>query len=84
MTWREWMTKYLVDRGLWPQEAQEVITYTLAYNESISAILNSPHDGYPPQMDAVVAMCLNTASVEWIDANKPKHFARQMFLATEK
>ena len=88
MTWRDWMVKYLTDRGLWPKEALEVVNAEIAadvdeesgYKGPVAEVADRSHDGYPPQMDAVMALTLNTAAIEWIDANKPNHFARLMFL----
>ena len=41
---------------------------------------NDQVDDYPPQLLAVLLMSVNTAALEWIDANLPKAFYRDMFL----
>lgn len=79
ITWRNWMEKYLTDRGIWPEEAVAIVTNAVAKNDSLGEIVDRAHEGYPPVMDASAALCLNSEAVSWIDDNKPMHFARPMF-----
>ena len=81
MTIRETLAKYLVDNGLWPQEAELVID---AYRdnemtpEDMGRRLNDDTEGYPPQLMPLLLLAIRHEAVEWIDANKPLHFARLM------
>ena len=84
MTWREWMQKYLTDSGLWPEEALAVVNEYVDGNAAMQPIADRGHDGYPPQMNAVVALGLHATAVRWIDANKPQHWARPMFLPPDE
>lgn len=93
MTWRTWMEKYLTDRGLWPKEAMLVAEIAASSNEVIGGsidpdsneivggIFDRSQEGYPPAMSAIIAISLDREALEYIDANKPKHFARPMFLS---
>lgn len=85
LTWRQWMERYLTERGLWEREAKAVVDGCLAEDAAskspgISDIADKGHEGYPLAMDAVAALILSHKAIEWIDANKPLHWARPMFL----
>lgn len=89
MTWREWIMKYLTDNGLWSQEAEAVFErYIAVPGEDMQRRLNDKIDGYPPQMQAqmqaVLLFGLQDTALEWIDANKPRHWARPMFLSEKE
>ena len=84
VTWRIWMEKYLTDRGLWPQEAFQIANNAAINNDALGEIIDRSHAGYPAMMNAAVAASLNSEALEWIDANKPKHFARRSFTPGEK
>lgn len=82
MTIRETLHKYLTDRGLWPQEADAVIDAYRDHDttpDDMTRRMNDDTEGYPPQMMPVLIMCVKAEAVRWIDANKPKHFARAAF-----
>lgn len=85
MTWREWMTKYLTEKGLWGEQAIAVIA---AYLEDAGSPMAERMDdvraGYQKETYAAVAVGLDYAALEWIDANKPNHFARPMFLPKDE
>ncbi len=86
MTIRETLTKYLVDNGLGPQEAELVIELVIdAYQNNETARkdmgrrLNDDTESYPPQFIPTLLLAIQHEAVEWIDTNKPLHFARLMF-----
>ncbi len=82
-TLRDKLAKYLTDHGLWPKEAEEVIdTYrdSEAYPEDQRWRFEDVAEGYPPQVLSVMILAVRSEAVRWIDANKPKHFARLMFV----
>ena len=72
----------LQDHGLWPKEAEAVMDAVEAApeNESMKSRWGDTPDDYPPSIVALMWMSAKTKAVEWIDANKPLHFARMMFL----
>lgn len=81
MTFIEYFKKYFEDRGLWSEEANAVIEIMQAdkANESMSGRWTDKVEEYPPQILSVLGMGADRAAVEWIDANKPHHWARGMF-----
>ena len=80
MTVREKLEEVLVNHGLWPEEAS--IVFELMLERSVQGDglgevkWNDSAEAYPAQLLAVVLLILKERAVEWIDANKPKHFAR--------
>ena len=87
MTWRQWLVSELMTRGLWSNEAEAVVTAFVARGaagESMADRLDDALDGYPVQTQAICLRGCKAQAVEWIDANKPRHFARPMFLPAEE
>lgn len=80
-TIREHAAKYLEGRGLWPDEAHAVVLKAEQSQilEGMTARWDEATDCYPPMLMRVVEVSLDAVAVEWIDANKPRHFARAMF-----
>ncbi len=82
MTIEQFSIKHLTDNGLWPQEAIAVV-YTA--KKAMEAEMdgqrrwNDDIEGYPKPFWGVMMLTLNRRAVEYIDANKPMHFARPMF-----
>ena len=81
-TIRDKLAKHLTDHGLWPKEAEEVIN---AYRDGPACPEDQRRrfedaEGYPSQLLAVMIYAVRSEAVRWIDANKPKHFARPMFV----
>ena len=81
MTFEAWSMAYLTNRGLWPQEAEAVIAAAKAdkANEAISDRWNDSTDDYHSLFTDLLNLALDSSALEWIDANKPKHFARPIF-----
>ena len=89
MTIREFLLKNLTDNGLWPDEAEAVLAQYIENSIELDAKgvdcgpmrdrWNDDLEGYPDAMKAVLALGTHTEAVKWIDANKPKHWARLMF-----
>lgn len=73
--------KMMIDNGLWPQEADAVLesVRTEKNAEALAEVLNKTWEGYPRQLHAVAWITVKKMVVEYIDANKPQHFARPMF-----
>jgi hypothetical protein len=81
MNFEQWALKYLEDNGLWPDEARDVFDAMKAdkANMEMEGVWHRTIDGYPVQMRAVLILGLRRHTLEYIDANKPMHFARPMF-----
>jgi len=83
VTIKETVHKYLTDHGLWPHEADAVV-------DQMQIDINEPQmwaasvDHYPAAMLAVLYLRADLAAVDWIDDNKPRHFARSLFTGKEK
>ena len=82
----QWIVKTLEDGGLWPIEADAVVELLMELPEMVETMKDrwfDKMDGYPPQMKSVLWMSACDAAVTWIDANKPKHWARAVFAPGE-
>lgn len=84
MTIREFLTQHLTDNGLFDDEAAAVIELAARPQEqgglpTMHHRLNDSLDGYPASFSAVLIMSIPRYALQWIDANKPKHWARPMF-----
>ena len=75
------LRKMMTDNGLWPQEADAVLesVRTEKHAEALAEVLGKTWDGYPSQFHAGAWMTVKRMVIEYIDANKPQHFARPMF-----
>lgn len=72
---------FLTDNGLWPAEAKAVLEAARPQIERSGRITwHRPADEYPVPFYAVMFLILRRVALEWIDANKPLHFARPMFM----
>ena len=81
MTVEEKFTKALVDNGMFPNQAAEVMTAA----KSSEILADMGHrwsdnvERYPPQLFAVVWMTIRHIALEWIDANVPLAWYRPVF-----
>lgn len=77
MTVRDKLEDMLVGHGLWPDEAKtvtdKVVTEPAA--EVMRTRWTEPAGGYPPQLFNVIFMTARRCAIEYLKANKPKHFA---------
>jgi len=70
----------LISHGLWPHEANEVLTLAMTH-ESLEPMLKRWDDGiseYPAQAIHVAWMLVKRIALDWINANKPSHFAKAL------
>ncbi len=85
MTVREKLEDRLQDHGLWPEDATAAFDFMLEKHRDVSWIKdvkwNDPVEAYPASFFAVALITLKDAAVEWIDANKPEHYARAILAA---
>ena len=82
MTLQEKAVKMLVDHGMWEKEAIAIIESYLnsQYGKAMKGRMNDDESGYPPNFFIPVWMGVKRVALEWINANKPMHFARAMFV----
>jgi hypothetical protein len=82
MTLRGKFEKLLYERGLSEKEAAGVLELyeTSRLGEEMKGRLDDDESGYSPQLVGIVWAGICMCAVKWIDANKPKHWARSMFV----
>jgi hypothetical protein len=82
MTIESKLTKMLIDRGMFPEQAAEVIAAVKAdkANEEISIRFSDDEEGYPLQLMAAMWETTRQHALEWIDANLPRAWFRPLFL----
>lgn len=67
--------------GLWPDEAQAVLTMLLeGLDEHMRKRMADDCSAYPASVLAVMCWRARRCAVNWIDANKPRHPVRPFFL----
>lgn len=76
MTLSDLMVKNLESYGLWPDEAAEIVAAESKQADLADITWDRDANEYPLPLQTVLLMRLMRVSVEWIDANKPAHFAR--------
>lgn len=83
MTIRTKLHDLLTEHGLWPEEAEAVLfeLENAKSSESMKGHWNDREEDHPPQLVAVLFMSAKRHAVDWIDKNKPRHFARPMLAA---
>jgi hypothetical protein len=75
-------SKMLVARGMFPEQAAEVIAAVKAdkANEEISTRFSDNEEKYMPQLMAAMWETTRQYALEWIDANLPRAWYRSLFL----
>jgi len=75
------ITKILVSKGLFPEQAAQVMELVKAApeNESMQGRWSDAPEGYPDFMMGALVVSVNSYALEWIDANKPRAWFRPMF-----
>lgn len=80
MTFEEMAKKYMVDRGMWPEDADTVAKTLVSDKEGeMYGRWNDETDGYPPMMIPIVGVTVQLAALDWIKDHCPKAFYRPMF-----
>jgi hypothetical protein len=74
------MAEFLEKRGMSHADAVFIVIGCLRSNPSLAELSVLGHEGYPPNMDDIVGAILCHGALEWIDKNKPEHWARAMFV----
>ena len=80
-TVREKFLKLLHDHGLFEDEAKGVLELyeNSPLGEPMKGRMNDKVDNYPQPLIVATWMGVSASAVEWIDKNKPLHWARPMF-----
>ena len=73
------LTDYLVNKGLWPDDAATVVASVKAQNGSLSIRWSGPRADYPPVMIGVLMMLAKREAAKLLDATQPGHFSRRAF-----
>ena len=81
MTIKQWSLKYLTDRGMFPEQAEESFRRNAndPANEAMEDRWNDDVEGYPSQLRAVLALSLNWWALQYIDETCPQAWFRPMF-----
>lgn len=78
-TVEQFLVKQLVANMLWPKEAVAVVAKMIAEDETgVRFDSRLGESGYPKQMLAILTLTAKRVAVDWIDENKPMHFARPL------
>ena len=81
MTIRKKLERALESNGLFQDQAVAVVQHfeSSPAGEPMKGRLDEDETAYPPQLFGVLWISVQQAAVEWIDANKPQHWARAVF-----
>lgn len=79
-TLRDQLVLRLVNSGLWPDEANEIMDIISADPAHNDVKFSSAVGDYPPQLVAVLWLITEQTAIVWIDKNKPQHFARAILV----
>jgi hypothetical protein len=75
----EHLREQLIESGLWPAEAEAVLQALKANDKTMEHRWNDYATDYPPQIIAALWRAAKRHALEWIEANKPQHWAKPMF-----
>ena len=83
---RDKLLKLLHDNGLFETEAKAVLDLYLSspLGEPMKSRMDDDESGYPQTTIVATWMGVCASAVEWIDKNKPHHWARAMFAFATK
>lgn len=86
MTIREHLEKSCFERGMFPEQAKAVVDALAAdeVSEPMEGRWDDPVEAYPPGMLRILEMGVDSAAVEWIDANCPGAWFRTLFTRDER
>jgi hypothetical protein len=78
MTVKEKLAEYLVQNGLFPNEAEVIIELFRAKNPAPTLHWNDDVSQYPAVMLRPLLGYLKIEALDWIEKNCPMHFAKMM------
>ena len=82
MTFEQFAYGYLYNNGMFPDDAKKVVE-AAKNDEILKDTMQGGWDddmaGYPPFMENIFIVSLNSVAVKYIDENMPKAWFRQIF-----
>jgi hypothetical protein len=84
MTLKQFSLDYLTRNGMFPDQAQQVMSRAVIADDPLTGRWGDDLKGYPPVVRGVLIMHINSAAIEWIDANVPNAWYRPMFLPQDE
>ena len=76
MTVNDRIVLFLVERGLYPKQANEVMAIVRANEPTVK--WNDNVESYPAMLLSALRETAKHEAIRWIDANMPLHFARTL------
>jgi len=87
MTFEQSIETHLVSRGLFPTQARAIIdeikNSTDEHAKRVAEMFTQYVTGYPEIMMNIIMISVNSLALEWLNKNKPQHWARPMFMTPE-
>jgi hypothetical protein len=84
MTTREKFKKFLTDKGMFDEQAEEVMKAFIPKADSLATSYqitwDRPAEEYAPSLYSVLSITLKEEAIKWIDTNCPKAWYREMFI----
>ncbi len=77
MTIKNTVKEKLINHGLWPQEADDIVENVILApeNEAMKDLWNDHAEGYPEQITSLAWFSAKLHAIEFLEKNKPMHFA---------
>ncbi len=81
MTFQQHFLAWLQENGLSPAAAQTVIERALVHSmfDSMADRWDDSVEGYPSVLLATLTISMKAVVVEWMEAEKPQHWAKTLF-----
>lgn len=73
MTIRKTIENHLGRLGMWPDSATAIVS---RLDDTMRGRWDDEATSYSPELIATLKLAAEAEAIRWIDANKPKHFAR--------
>lgn len=78
-TLHQFVVEYLISKGLWPSEAEAIFEVMKVDPANVVMKDRWGDAGYPASILVCASMSADEAAKEWLEKNKPQHWARPMF-----
>ena len=72
------MVELLKKHGLFASDLDDILALVVEENAATSEVIHNAAEGYPIELMASIWEVTRIAAIEWIDENRPKHFARPL------
>lgn len=84
MNFYDEMLEQLKKRGMFEEQAKEVLEVYMLKDQSMEGRWTDETDGYPPIMKAIVWASLKKDAYEWIEKNCPDAWFKPIFQFSEE